>query len=161
MIWFWQFFLLFTALILLMLIKAVQIQFEFDSDNEYLQITLLWFDPLIKVVIHLEEMKPKYKVFLLNRKIYINSVMSQKKESRFNVKKSIPAIKDVHIETEYGFDDPYETGIANGAIHMVEGLTNVTSIDQNPDFMVSEPFVHVKGTAKIYIGSALAQIMRG
>lgn len=144
-----------------MLIKAVQIQFEFNSDNEYLQITLLWFDPLLKVVIHLEEMRPKYKVFLLNKKVYDNVFKSQKKESRFNVKKSISAIKDVHIETEYGFNDPYETGIASGAIHMIEGWPNVTSIDQHPDFMVSEPFIHVKGTAKIHIGSALAQIMRG
>lgn len=161
MIWFLLLLLLvIITIVFLSLIVAIQINFVFSSSREDLHITLQWFEPLIKVIIRIEELKPKYEIFLFNRSIYSKKLISSKKKSRLNVKNSVSTLEDIKIDAEYGFSDPYETGIAFGAINMIEGLPNVASIKQHPNYMVSESYINVNGTAKIHIGSALAQILR-
>lgn len=153
-------FIIVAAFILLLFLAALKIKLVFDSDKPDINVTLLWLNPFIRAAITMENYKPVMTLFLFNKKILKRTLEQGKnKHNRMELIKQA-SIRDVHVNTYYGFRDPFSTGIACGALNIASQFINIDSINNTPDFMASDDYIYFDANAKLNIGSTLIKLLR-
>lgn len=155
-------------LIILLFTAALRILFIFDTENANTNVTLLWLPPLLKVILTLENAKPVLTVYIFNKRVYRNTLKSRERSAakdekyRPGIMELIKITKpnDIHVNAFYGFQDPFATGIACGALNIASQFINIDSIQHAPDFMVENDYIYLDAAAKVNIGSTLVNLYR-
>lgn len=155
-------FILLAAIILVILLFlfAARIKLVFNTDKSEINMTLLWLNPFIKAFIAFENSIPILKVYLFNQLILQRALKRKKKKRGGMELVQLSNPKEVHVSVDYGFRDPFTTGIACGVINVASQFINIDSINQTPDFMSSNDYIYFDATAKVNLGSAIIKFLR-
>lgn len=152
--------LLVLLLIILLFTAALRILLIFDSEKKYMNLTLLWLRSFLKAIVTIEDWKPILTVYLLNKRVYRSAVKAGKgKPNGMKLLKSVKP-KDIHINAYYGFQDPFITGVACGAINIASQFISIDSIQQVPDFTAGNDYIYFDATAKVNVGSTIINLFR-
>ncbi|MDP4094649.1 MAG: hypothetical protein Q8920_14990 [Bacillota bacterium] len=154
--------LLLIVLILIILIftATLRIKLKFDTVENDVNLTVLWIKPLFKSVITIVNFKPIMNLYIFNKKIMNIKIKGKKgKSKKINILEAANP-KDIHVNTRYGFRDPFVTGIAYGAINIVSQFVKVESLDQTPDFLPDDDYIHLDATAEVNLGSTLLRLLK-
>jgi hypothetical protein len=153
--------LLAIVLLLIILLFTVKsrVNLIFDSTNSDMHLTLLWLYPLLKSVIKRVDNRLIMTVYLLNKRIYNREVKNNQNE--YSSKSAIKSLNptDIHVDTSYGFRDPFVTGLAGSAITLVSEFFNVESLHQRPDYLAISDYINLDATAKLNLGRSLIKIV--
>lgn len=157
--------LLFVLLMLLLLLTILlftvtsKVNFNFDSVTSDINLTLLWLYPLVRSVIVKKNNEFTLTVYLLNKRIMTKQIKRKQDVSdNKNVLRSLNPT-DIHINTQYGFRDPFVTGLTYTAISMVSQFFNVKSLRQSPDFLTMNDYINLEANAKLNLGNSLIKLM--
>lgn len=157
--------LLFVLLMLVLLLTILlftvtsKVNFNFDSVTSDINLTLLWLYPLIRSVIVKKNNEFTLTVYLLNKRIMTKQIKRKQDVSdNKNVLRSLNPT-DIHINTQYGFRDPFVTGLTYTAISMVSQFFNVKSLRQSPDFLTMNDYINLEANAKLNLGNSLIKLM--
>ena len=144
--------------ILLFTVKS-KVDFVFDSTASDMHVTLFWLYPLLKSVIRRENNMLVADIYLLNRR-FLTKRINQKQPSpdNINILKRINPT-DIHVDTRYGFRDPFVTGLATSAITLASEYFNVESLNQRPDFLAINDYISLDATARLNLGRSLLKLI--
>jgi hypothetical protein len=149
-------------LIILLFTVALRIKVVLDTYKSNLNMSFLWLHSFLKALVTIEYSKPMLTMYFLNKKLFKRKLKSGSGAGKFSgfdlIKMANP--KHVHVNTNYGFRDPYNTGITCGAISMASQLINIDSINQNPDFTAAEDYIHIDASAKVNLGSTIIKLFK-
>jgi hypothetical protein len=153
--------LLTIVLLLVVLLFTVKskVDFIFDSTNSDMHATLFWLYPLLRSVIARENNGLILTVYLLNKKILTKQMKrKQNMSGNGNILKSLNPT-DIHVDTQYGFRDPFVTGLACSAITLASEFFNVESLHQKPDFLAINDYINLDATARLNLGHSLMKLI--
>jgi hypothetical protein len=151
--------MLILLLTILLFTVTSKVNFNFDSVTSDMNLTLLWMYPLIRSVIVKKNNEFTLTVYLLNKRILTKQIKRKQDVSdNKNVLRSLNPT-DIHINTQYGFRDPFVTGLTYTAISMVSQFFNVKSLRQSPDFLTMNDYINLEANAKLNLGNSLIKLM--
>ena len=152
-------FMIVLLLIVLLFTVKSKVDFIFNTTNSDMHVTLFWLYPLLKSVITREDDRLVLSIYLMNKRILTRQV-NQKQNTSGNgsiLKKLHPT--DIHVDTRYGFRDPFVTGLACSAITLASEFFNVETLNQKPDFLAVNDYINLDATAKLNLGYSLMKLM--
>jgi hypothetical protein len=152
--------LLIVLLVVILLAATLEVIFTLNSNNQNLNLTLLYLCPFLKAVVTNNDTKLILTIYLFNKSILRKAL--KKGKGKTNGIELIRQVKptDINVSTSYGFRDPYITGVACGAINIASQFINIDSIQHNPDFNAGEDYIYIDATAKVKLGQALVSFFR-
>jgi hypothetical protein len=153
--------LLTIVLLLIVLLFTVKskVAFIFNSTNSDMHVTLFWLYPLLRSVITREDNRLVLTMYLLNKRI-LTRQLNRKQNVSGNeslLKRLIPT--DIHVDTQYGFRDPFVTGLACSTITLASEYFNVESLRQKPDFLAINDYINLNASAKLNLGQSLMKLI--
>lgn len=146
-------------LVVLLFTVASKIIVHFNSAASDLNVTVLWLDPVLKFVVSSENNSFILSVYLF-KKIFFKKQLTNSRiniQNRNFISKITPA--DIHINAQYGFRDPYFTGLAFCAINMISKFFTLESLYQKPDFLADDDFLNIEATARLNLGRSLLKLV--
>lgn len=155
------FILLTIVLLLIVLLFTVKskVDFIFNSSDSDMHLTLFWLYPLLRSVIARENNRLILTMYLMNKKVLTKQINRKQNVSRNgSILKSLNPT-DIHVDTQYGFRDPFVTGLACSAITLVSEFFNVESLHQRPDFLAINDYINLDATAKLNLGHSLIKLI--
>lgn len=153
--------LLTIVLLLIVLLFTVksEVNLSFDSTSSDIHLTLHWLSPFLKSVITRENSGFVLTVYLLNKRILTRKIYRKRNVSgNKSILQSLNPT-DIHIDTQYGFRDPFFTGLTCSAIAVVSEFFNVKSLSQRPDFLANNDYINLDATAKLNLGRSLLKLI--
>lgn len=157
------FFVILIILIILISIlffTVIKIFLTVNSDEEELKVRLLWLYPFLKIEIEVHNYVPMLIIDVFNKSIIRKEIKNQKRKApKINYIKQLK-LKDVNIETFYGFKDPSTTGITCGLINAISNFINISSLSNRPDFVADNDYIYINATAKLSVGMALVNLFK-
>lgn len=146
-------------LMVLLFIVASKIIVHFDSTSSDLNVTLLWLYPILKSVVSSENDTFTLSIFIFTKRIFKKQLTNNK--SKMKNKNLLSKINptDVHVNAQYGFKDPYFTGLAFAALNMIPRFLSLESLYQRPNFSVGNDFINIDATAKLNLGQFLLNLV--
>lgn len=153
--------LIIAALLLIVLLFTVasKIIVHFDSTTSDLNLTLLWLYPVLKSVVSSENGRFILSVYFFNKRILKRQMMSSTRDmqNRNFLKKFNPT--NINICTQYGFKDPYFTGLTFCAINMISRFFTLESLYQKPSFLSYDDYINIDATARLNLGRSLLKLV--
>ena len=149
-----------AILIVLLFIVPLKTDFVLDTDNSILQATALWLHPFIMARVTLENNRPVIDMYLFEKHLLKKTI--KKKAGKGHSIDYLRAIdpEDIQISTHYGFYNPFNTGITCGAVNMVSQLINISTFENEPDFLADKDYIYLNASAKIYMGPAIMELLK-
>ncbi|EPR07999.1 hypothetical protein [Ruminiclostridium papyrosolvens] len=149
-----------AILIILLFIIPLKTDFVLDTDNSILQATALWLHPFIMARITLENSNPILNIHVFGKHVLKRTL--KKKSGKGHSMDYLRAIEpeDIKVSTHYGFSNPFDTGITCGAVNMVSQLINISTFENEPDFLADKDYVYLNASAKMYMGPAIMKIFK-
>ncbi|HEY8889364.1 MAG TPA: hypothetical protein VIM70_03850 [Clostridium sp.] len=159
--------LIVVILIILLFTVAVRVKVVFDTSKTNLSLTLIWLHSFLKALITIEDKKPILTIYLLNKRLFKmtlfkkGSFKKRLKKGKVNGTRFVKLIdsKDIHVNTYYGFRDPFTTGITCGAINAASQFINIETINHVPDFTTENDYIYFDASAKVNLGSTLLKYL--
>jgi hypothetical protein len=152
--------LAFTSLLVVVLLftVAAKVIVHFNSSAD-LNVILLWLYPILKSVVSSENDSFVLSVYLFNKRIFnrqlaVSKIIMQNKNLLNKINPT-----DIHINAQYGFKDPYFTGLIFGVINMISRLFTLESLYQRPNFLAIDDFINIDATAKLNLGRSLLKLV--
>lgn len=149
-----------AAFIILLFIIPIKTDFVFDTENSIMQLTALWLYPLLMAIVTFENGKPILNIHVFGKHV-IKKIIRKKTGTGHGMdylRATEP--EDIRIKAHYGFSNPFNTGITCGAVNMVSQLINISTFENEPDFLTDKDYVYLNVSAKIYMGPAVMRIIR-
>ena len=148
--------LLLFAVLLFTVASKIFVHFNSFSD---LNVTLIWLYPVLKSVISSENDSFILSIFLFNKRILkkqltINRINTQNRNFFSKIQPT-----DIHVSAQYGFKDPYFTGLIFGGINMISKFFTLESLYLRPNFLASDDFINIDATAKLNLGRSLLKLV--
>jgi hypothetical protein len=144
--------------VVLLFTIASKIFVHFNSSSD-LSVTLLWLYPLLKSVVSSENDSFFLSIYLFNKKILRRqlSISKMNMQNKNFFSKLHPT--DIHINAQYGFKDPYFTGLIFGGINMISRFFTLESLYQYPNFLAHDDFIAIDASAKLNLGRSLLKFV--
>lgn len=138
----------------------MQIKLQYHSEDNNINLTILWLEPFLKAFVNVENSKIHLKLYLVDKLIVNRRLKDRRKKVKgFDlVQASNP--KNAHLDIQYGFRDPFMTGITCGVMNLIYQFIDIESMNQTPDFMASNDYINLDATANINVGSTLLRMLR-
>lgn len=153
--------LIIAALLLIVLLFTVasKIIVHFDSAASDFNLTLLWLYPVLKSVVSCENDRFILNVYFFNKRILKRQITINKADmqNRNLLRKIKPT--DINIRAQYGFRDPYFTGLMFCAISMISRFFTLESLYQKPSFLANDDYIKVDATARLNLGRSLLKLV--
>lgn len=146
-------------LIVLLFTVASRTNLSYDSTKSDMHLTLKWLHPLLKSVIVKNGSSLLLFVYLFNKRILARPIKPKKYSDRNRRVLTNLKPTDIHVNTQYGFRDPFITGLACSAVSAVSKFLNVESLYQKPDFLANKDYVNLDATAKLNLGYSLVKLI--
>lgn len=158
---FYFFLLILLFVVLLFFTIVLKIAFTLDTKKENVRLVLLWLYPFIKIIAEGGISAPQLSVYLFKKKVYsgkINTAKTTGSKSTDFIKASNPS--DIQMYIDYGFRDPFVTGVACGSISAASELANFVEIRQHPDFISDEDYICLNATACVNVGNTIVNYLK-
>ncbi|KUO76948.1 MAG: hypothetical protein APF77_19020 [Clostridia bacterium BRH_c25] len=157
--------LLFIIFIIVLLLSVLlftvksKVSLFFDSTNSDMHLTLFWLYPLLRSVMTKGENGLVLTIYLLNKRILTKQI--KQKQNVYGNRNILGNLNptDIHVNTQYGFRDPFVTGLACSTVTMVSEFFNVESLRQKPDFLAINDYINLNATAKLNLGRSLLKLI--
>lgn len=151
--------------IILLFTVALRVKVVFNTHKTNLNMTLLWLHSWLKALVTIEDSRPMLTLYLLNKKLFKRRLFKEKLKSskvKFSGMEFVKLVdsRDVHVNARYGFRDPFNTGIACGAINAASQFINIDSINQMPDFTTENDYIYLDANANVNVGSTLIKLFK-
>ena len=150
--------IVFLVLVVLLFTVGSKIIVHFNSSTD-LNVTLLWLYPVLKSVVSSENDSLILSIYFLNKRV----LKRQLTVSKINIQNKSFLSKinptDIHINAQYGFKDPYFTGLVFGGISMISRFFTLESLYQRPNFLVNDDFINIDATARLNLGRSLLKFI--
>lgn len=147
-------------LVILFFTVVLKIVFTLDTKKENVKLVLLWLYPFMKITAEGNASTPQLSVYLFKKKVYsaqLNTGKAGGKSADF-IKAVSPS--DIQMYIDYGFRDPFVTGLAYGSISAASELANFVEIRQHPDFISDEDYVCLNATACVNVGNTIVNYLK-
>lgn len=148
-------------ILIIIFLVTVNIRLEAEIDKLEINIEVLWLEPFIRAFISIKEGLPALKLFLFDRLAYSKKIKRRSKKKVGTELIKYIKLKDIQVNVDYGFADPFTTGIACGVANIASQLVNVDSVVQNPDFVSDNDYMYLTATAKVNVGMVLLNFIKG
>lgn len=152
--------LVITSLLVVVLLftVAAKVIVHFNSSSD-LNVTLLWLYPILKSVVLSENDSFVLSIYILNKRIFKRQLAVSKinMQNKNLLSKINPT--DININAQYGFKDPYFTGLIFGGINMISRFFTLESLYQRPNFLANDDFINIDATAKLNLGRSLLKLV--
>ena len=150
--------ILFVLGVLLFTVKS-KIHFHLDTNTSDINVTMLWLYPFLRSVITSQGDQFILNIYLFNKRIYQTELKpgDKSKDNKGRVRELQPT--DIHISAQYGFRDPFMTGLVSSAITLLSQLIPVESLCQNPDYLTFEDYISIDGDAELNLGRSLLKLV--
>lgn len=143
--------------VLLFTVKS-RIDLVLDSNSSDVHATLFWLYPLVKSVVQKTDNRFVLTVYLFNKRLLIREFdRSEKSSGSAAIGRLNPT--DIHVETSYGFRDPFVTGLAVSAVTLACKFFKVESLYQRPDFLAANDYFNLNATARLNLGQSLLKLI--
>jgi hypothetical protein len=158
--------LIVLVVIILLFTVALKVKVVVDTCKTNLNMTFLWLHSFLKALVTIEDTKPMVTLYLLNKKLFKRKLKTGKGKDEGKGKFSnmdfvkLVDYRDVHVDAQYGFRDPFTTGITCGAINAATQFINIDSINQAPDFATDNDYIYLDARAKVNMGSTLIKFLK-
>lgn len=154
--------LILLILIVLAFTVVLRVAFVLDTDNERVNLTLIWLYPFFKATVENGTSGLLLKIFIFKGKVYEHYLKSEAGDGNKNRVRLIRMAKpeNIRVNADYGFSDPFFTGIAYGAISVASSSMNTVSLHQNPDFTSGRDYIQMDAAAGINLGNMLLKLIR-
>lgn len=153
--------LIITALLLIILLFTVasKLIMHFDTTSSDFNVTLLWLYPFLKSVVSKENDVFVLSLYFFNKRIFRRQLLGT--QGSIQNKNTLGKIKltDLHIAAEYGFIDPYLTGLFHGAISIISKFFPVDVLYQQPSFWVNDDYIKIDATARVNLGRTILKLV--
>jgi hypothetical protein len=155
--------LIILALVLLMAILLFtvnsRINLIFDSDSKDMHVTLSWLSPFLRSEIKRVDSGLIMTVFFFNKRVLTREI--SKEQNKNGSRSAIWSLNptDIHVNTRYGFRDPFVTGLVGSAIVLASEFFKVESLHQRPDFLAASDYINLDATAKLNLGHSLLKLI--
>lgn len=149
---------LFVLLTVLLFTVKSRIDLVLDSTSSDIHATLFWLYPMVKSVVQKTGNRFVLTVYLFNKRVLCREIDQSEKPSGST---AIGRLKptDIHVETNYGFRDPFVTGLAISAVTLVCEFFKVESLLQKPDFLAANDYFNLNVTARLNLGQSLLKLI--
>lgn len=151
--------LIVIILMILLFIIAIRVKLVFNSDKSYINMTLLWISPLIKAFVTIKDSKPIISLYIFNKMIFKRAIKKVENANSGMKLVQLTNPKDIQVNVQYGFKDPFITGITCGVINIASQFINIDSINQSPNFMTENDYIYLDANAKVNLGSTLFRFL--
>lgn len=159
-IFYWILFILLLVLFLAFTI-AFKIAFTLDTKKENVKLVLLWMYPFMKIVAEGNAATPQLSLYFFRKKVYSKQIHMGKKLDNGHragiIKAASPS--DIDIDIDYGFRDPFVTGVTCGSIGAASEMADI-SIRQYPDFITDVDYIYLNATANVNAGRTMLNYFR-
>lgn len=150
---------IFLLLIVLLFTVRSKIDVVFITCDSDMHITLLWLYPLLKSVVTRVNGRLSVSIYLLNKKVLTRQIYKKQSPSvSANIIRHLNPT-DICVDTQYGFRDPFFTGLACSAVTMASEYFNVKSLNQKPDFLAASDYIDVDATARLNLGKSILKLI--
>lgn len=145
-------------LVILLFTVASKINLNFNTANSDMHLTLRWLYPLLNSVISWEDNRFVLTVYLFSKRILTKQINRKQNAGNRNILRRLKPT-DIYVNTQYGFRDPFLTGLACTLVNMVSQFFNVQSLCQKPDFLATNDYISLNATAKLNLGNSLMKLI--
>lgn len=150
--------MLFLLIVLLFTVKS-KIDLVFNTCESDMHVTLLWLYPLFKSVVTRVNGRLSVSIYLFNRKVLTRQIYQKQGPSAgANIIRRLEPT-DICIDAQYGFRDPFITGLACSAVTLLSGYFNVKSLNQKPDFLAAYDYIDFDATARLNLGRSIIKLI--
>lgn len=153
--------LILLSAIMLAFAVALKIAFTLDTRKEDMKLVVFWLYPFIKITAEGSMMSPMLTVYLFKKKVYDGLMAAKGQTGRRTGIIKAASTSDIRMDIDYGFRDPYVTGITCGSINAVSEIADFAELSQNPDFIAEEDYIRLDATAKVNIGNTILNYLKG
>ncbi len=158
------FILLILIAFILLLFFAIDAKLKllFDSDRNDMHFTVSWINPFIKGIGKLENNHPVVNIYFFGLHLLKKTIKPGKNKGGIKKKELLKIfnLKDVTINTKYGFTNPSSTGITCGAINAASQFINIDFLNQVPDFMSAHDYIYFDARARVNLGASLTNLIK-
>lgn len=146
--------------ITLLFVDDLKVKLLFNTDKSDMNVTLFWLYPLIKVFVTIEDTGPALTFYLFNKHIFKKFIKEGKDKASSMDLIKIANPKEIRINANYGFSNPFTTGITCGVMEIASQFINIESIKHNPDFMTISDYIYLDATANVNLGTTFINLLR-
>lgn len=151
--------------LLLLFAFDAKLKLVFDTDRNDMHLSVYWIYPFIKGTGSIENSRPVVDVYLFRMHIFKKAVKTGKdRKNGKGISKTdllkIFNLKELSINTKYGFTTPYATGITCGAFNAASQFINIDFMNQIPDFMPAHDYIYFDAEASVNLGASLTNLIK-
>ena len=154
--------LILSILLILAFTVVLRVAFILDTETERFNLTLIWLYPFFKATVENSPSGLLLKIFIFKGKVYEHDLLFGAGGGNISRIRLFRMVKpeNIQVNADYGFSDPFLTGVAYGAISVASTNMNMVSLNQNPDFVSGRDYVQMDATAGINLGNMLLKLIR-
>ncbi len=158
-------FLILAALLASLLFAVdAKVRLVFDTDRDYLELSVYWLYPVFKATGTLKDARPVIDLYFFRLHLLRKIIKPRKNDSKSGIKLSdltkIFTPRDLRIETRYGFSNPSTTGITCGALNAASQFINIDFLNNLPDFMSARDYIYFDAKASVNSGASLTNLLK-
>lgn len=157
--------------LLLLFAFDAKVKLVLDTDRNNMHMSVYWIYPFIKVTASIENSRPVVDVYIFRMHLFKKSIKagsqgvpSKGGKSGKGIRKTellkIFNLKELSIDTKYGFTNPFTTGITCGALNTALQFINIDSLSQIPDFMSAHDYIYFDAEASVNLGASLTNLIK-
>ena len=144
--------------LLLLFAFDAKLKLVFDTDRDDMHLSVYWIYPFIKGTGSIENSRPVVDVYFFRMHLFKKTVKTGKGRKTDLLK--IFDLKELSINTKYGFTTPYATGITCGAFNAASQFINIAFMNQIPDFMPAHDYIYLDAEASVNLGTSLTNLIK-
>lgn len=158
--------MIFVIVLLILLIAALiiaqnlKIRVLVDFGENGISANAYFLYPFLEMRIQLENNLPYLNIYLFKLRCYKRALRRNiDTHEKVNLLKYIK-IRDLVVNTYYGFNDPFSTGIFSGMLGIAKALPVTAHVNQYPDFFASNNYLRIEALGYLKLGKTIKNYVR-
>ncbi len=158
--------MIFVIVLLILLIAAIivaqnlKIRVFVDFSENSVSADAYCLYPFLKMRIELENNLPYLNIYLFKIRCYKRALKRNiDTHEKANFLKSVN-IRNLIINTYYGFSDPFSTGIFSGILGIANALPVPADVNQYPNFFASSNYLRIEALGYLKLGDTIKNYVR-
>lgn len=158
-------FVLFILSVLLLLVvyiftQTIRFRLLLNLDTSGFGFHILCLYPFLEIKIKIIDDQPFLLVHFFKITIYRKQLMLQKKTGTGKRLLRSADVKNINVNTRYGLDNPFSTGILCGALNIAVACMNIGEVLQFPNFISGDEFFYIDATADMNVGHTIFNFVK-
>lgn len=146
--------LLLIFLIVYDLVRGIRVKIHAILTSNTMKMNISALNSLIRAVVDLESGTPYLTVYLLRARLFSVRLVRNKASHMGRMAQNIK-IENLDVSASYGFNDPFITAMASGALGALASFFRINSLVLAPNFMSDEQYALMDASANIKVGHTI------